>query len=57
MRMKYYKTSKLLNNSTVPKLWQKNGLKQMICHKTSILRSYLCDHNDTYIVVKGTRDL
>ena len=29
----------------------------MICHKTSILRSYLCDHNDTYIVVKGTRDL
>ena len=60
------KISKLLNNSTQPKSVTKKWIKvndlsneqrsvnKNIKFKTPILRSNLCDYNNTYIFVKGT---
>ena len=62
--MEYYKTFKLLNDSTVSKFVTKTWVKvndfsssqysvnKNIRFKTSILRSNLCDYCDAYIVVK-----
>ena len=63
--MEHYQISKLLNDSTVStfvtKKWiEVNDLSsgqysvnKNIRHKTSMLRSDLCDYSDAYIVVKG----
>ena len=68
--MEHYKISKLLlNNSTASKIVTKKwveindlssgqySVNKNIRFKTSVLRSYLCDYSDAYIVVKGTIDL
>ena len=67
--MEHYKISKLLNDSTVSKFVSKKWIKvndatsgqysvnKNIRFKTSMLRSYLFDYRDGYIVVKGTIDL
>ena len=66
--MDYYKISKLLNDSTVSKfvtkMVQVNDLsncqysvKEKIRLKKSMLKLYLCDYSDSYIVVKGPTDL
>ena len=66
--MEHYKICKLLNDSTVPKFVRKwievnylsNGqysVNKNIRFKISMLRSYLYDYSDAYIVVKGTIDL
>ena len=69
IKMEHFKISKLLNDSTVSnfvtKKWvEVNDLSsgqysfnKNIRFKTSMLRSYLCDYSDAYIVVKGTIDL
>ena len=69
IKMEHYKISKLLNDSTVSKFVTKKWVKvndlssgdysinKNIRFKTSMLRSYLCDYSDAYIVVKGTIDL
>ena len=66
--MEHYKICKLLNDSNVPKFVKKwievnylsNGqysVNKNIRFKISMLRSYLYDYSDAYIVVKGTIDL
>ena len=67
--MEHYKISKLLNDSTLSKFVKKEwvevndlsssqySINNIIGFKTSMLRSYLCDYSDAYIVVKGTIDL
>ena len=67
--MEHYKISKLLDNSTMSKFVTKKWVEinylssgqcpvnKNITFKTSMLRSYLRDCNDAYIVVKGTIDL
>ena len=66
--MDHYKISKLLNDSTVSKfvtkMVQVNDLsncqysvKENIRLKKPMLKSYLCDYSDSYIVVKGPIDL
>ena len=66
--MEHYKISKLLNDSTVSKfvtkMVQVNDLsncqysvKEKIRLKKSMLKLYLCDYSDSYIVVKGPIDL
>ena len=66
--MEHHKICKLLNDSTVPKFVKKwievnylsNGqysVNKNIRFKISMLRSYLYDYSDAYIVVKGTIDL
>ena len=64
--MEHYKISKLLNESTVSKFVKRKWIEvnnlsgdqysvnKNIRHKTPILRSYLCDYSDAYIVVKRT---
>ena len=63
--MEHYKTSKLLNSSTVPKFQTKKWIEvndlsggqysanKNIRFKTPMLRSNLCDYSDAYIVVTG----
>ena len=67
--MEHYKICKLLNKSTVLKIVTKKWLEvndlsssqysfnKNIKFKTSMLRSYLRDYSDAYVVVKGTVDL
>ena len=67
--MEHYKISKPLNNSTLSKFVTKKvvevndllsgqySVNKNIRFTTSMLRSYLCDYIDAYIVVKGTIDL
>ena len=67
--MGHYKICKLLNKSTVLKIVTKKWLEvndlassqysinKNIKFKTSMLRSYLRDYSDAYVVVKGTVDL
>ena len=62
--MEHYKTSKLLNDSTVSKFVIKKWIEgndlssaqysvnKNVRFKTSMLRSDLCDYSDAYIVVK-----
>ena len=62
--MEYYKTSKLLNDSTVSKFATKKWIEasdlslsqysvnKSIRFKTSVLRSDLCDYSDSFIIVK-----
>ena len=69
IKMEHFKISKLLNDSTVSKFVTKKWVEvndlsigqysfnKSIRFKTSMLRSYLCDYSDAYIVVKGTIDL
>ena len=64
--MEHYKMSNLLKDSTVSKFVTKKWVKinesssgqysinKNIRFRTSMLRSYLCDYSDAYIVVKGT---
>ena len=64
--MEYYKTSKLLSDSTVSKFAKKKwveindlssgqySVNKNIRFKTSMLRSDLCGYSDAYIVVEGT---
>ena len=56
--MEHYKTSKLLNDSTVSKFvtkkWVKvNDLSSGQYSVNKMLRSDLCDYSDAYIFVKG----
>ena len=67
--MEHYKISKLLNDSTVSKFVTKKWVKvndlssgqysinKNTRFKISMLRSYLCDYSDAYIVEKRTIDL
>ena len=67
--MEHYKIFKLLNDSTVSKFVTKKQIEvddlsnsqysvnKNVRFETSILKSYLCDYSDVYIVVKGTIDL
>ena len=63
MKVEHYKISKLLNNSTVS-IFVTNKMSRsewfirwsIFCQsliKTSMLRTYLCDYRDAYIVAKG----
>ena len=64
-KMKYYKISKLLNDSTISKFVRKYWIEvndfssgqyfvnKNIRIKTLILRSHLCDYSDSYIIAKG----
>ena len=65
IKMEHYEIYKLLNDSSVSKFVTKKWVEindlssgqysasKNIRFKTSMLRSYLCDYNDAYIVVKG----
>ena len=63
--MEHYKTSKLLNDSSVSKFVTKKWIElndlssgqYSVNRNMSMLRSDLCDYSDAYIVVKGTIDL
>ena len=67
--MEHYKISKLLNDSTVSKFVTKKwieandlsnsqySLNKNIRFRVLMLRSYLCDYYDAYVVVKGTIDV
>ena len=67
--MEHYKTSKLLNDSTLSKFVAKNWMEindlssgqysvnKNIRSAISMLRSDLCGYSNTYIVLKGTIDL
>ena len=63
MKVEHYKISKLLNNSTAS-IFVTNKMSRsewfikwsIFCQsliKTSMLRTYLCDYRDAYIVAKG----
>ena len=66
MKIQHHKISKFLKDSTAPKfstrkwtevndsLGSQYSVNKNISFKTPMLRSDLCDHSDTYIVVKGT---
>ena len=68
IKIKRYKICKLLNDSIVSKFLTKRwvvvtdlssgqySVNKNLKSKTSMLRSYLCDYSDAYIVVKGTVD-
>ena len=58
VKMKHYKISKLINDTTVWKFVTKrlvevNDLSSGQYSKSLMLRSDLCDYSDAYIVVKG----